>query len=166
MKKHEIILNMINDFFIFWSNHCDHSNVWRLIEKKSAFRVAENSKTSSMRQQMSVEIKVKFEEISSVRLSITIFKRNSSLSSNVKNEIETISLIERKIARAFKIKRISKIKQTTNNFRSKDFVKSFAWSKECFASFDMTFIENVVYNLLSKQKNVELFVIFFKNIDD
>ena len=29
MKTHEILLNMINDSFTFWSNHCDHFDVWR-----------------------------------------------------------------------------------------------------------------------------------------
>ena len=99
---------------------------------------------------MSVRIKAKLERTNSAKSSITILKRKTSLSLSVKDEIETVSLI----------KRISK------NSRSKNLVKSFVQSKECLASLDVTFIKNVVYNLLSKQKNVKLFVIFLENIDD
>ena len=112
-----------------------------------------------MRQQVSVEIKAEFERTNSARSSITIFKRKTSFSSSVKNEIETVSLIKRKIARVFKIKRISK------NFRSKNLVKSFVQSKESLALLAMTFLKDVVYNLLLKQKKLHLFVISLRDID-
>ena len=55
-----------------------------------------------------------------------------------------------------RISRIKQIKRISKVFRSKD----------CLASSDMIFVDVVVYNLLSKQKNVKLFVISLKNIDD
>ena len=63
-----------------------------------------------------------------------------------------------------KMIRISRIKQSkriSKNTRSKD-----ASSKDCLASFDMIFVDVVVYNLFSKQKNVKFFVIFLRDIDD
>ena len=52
--------------------------------------------------------------------------------------------------------KVKKSKRTSKDARSKD----------CFASFNMIFVNAAVYNLLFKQKNVKLFVIFLKDIDD
>ena len=79
MKKHKIILNIINDLLTFWSNHCDHFDVWR--QNKN-----ENEKTSPMHHKTDVKSKSYFEKIHSADLSIIILKRTSSLFSNVKNE--------------------------------------------------------------------------------
>ena len=64
-----------------------------------------------------------------------------------------------------KVIRISKIKQSkriSKNARSKNVLSKVFRFKDCFASFDIIFVDVVVYNLFSKQKNVKFFVIFFK----
>ena len=54
---------------------------------------------------------------------------------------------------------ISKVKKSKRT--SKD-----AHSRNCLASSDMIFVDAAVYNLRFKQKNVKLFVISLRNIDD
>ena len=152
MKKHEIILNMINNLFTLWSNHCDHFDVWR--QNKN-----ENEKTSSMRHKTNVEFKINFEKINSTDLSIIILKRTSSSFSSVKKKEEKkkiVSKIEKNVVRILKIKSNKKIKRTSKNSRS----------KECLTSSNIIFVSVVAYNFLSKQKNVKLFVIFLRNIND
>ena len=70
-------------------------------------------------------------------------KNSSKIKKEMKKEIISTS-------------KVKKNKRTSRNARSKD----------CFASFDMIFVNAVVYNLLFKQKNVKFFVIFLRNIDD
>ena len=67
-----------------------------------------------------------------------------------------VSKIKKNVVQNSKIKLIKKIKRTQKNFRS----------KKCLTLSNIIFINVVAYNFLSKQKNVKLFVIFFKNIDD
>ena len=78
-------------------------------------------------------------------------KNNSKMKKETKKEIKKEMKKE-----IISISRIKKNKRASRNARSKD----------CFASSDMIFVNVVVYNLLSKQKNVKFFVIFLKNIDD
>ena len=59
---------------------------------------------------------------------------------------------------------ISKVKQSKR--ASKDASSKVFRSKDCLASSNMTFVDVVVYNLLSKQKNVKFFVISLRDIDD
>ena len=112
--------------------------------------------------QTSVKSQTSFEKISSINPSISIIKRSTFSSSSIENkekeEIENNSNEKKEMIRISKVKQS---KRTSKNARSKVFR-----SKDCLASFDITFVDVVVYNLLSKQKNVKFFVIFLRNIDD
>ena len=111
-----------------------------------------------MRHKIYVELKINFEKINSVNSSIIILKRTSSLFSSVKNKIKNENRFKNKknVVRISKIKLNKKIKRTSKNSRS----------KECLTSSNMIFVSVVAYNFLSKQKDVKLFVISFKDIDD
>ena len=125
--------------------------------------------------QTSVKSQTNFEKINSISSSISIMKRKTSSSSNIENEkkeeMKNSSKKKKKKKKEMKKKmiRISRIKQSkraSKNVRSKNVSSKVFRSKDCFALFDITFVDVVVYNLLSKQKNVKLFVIFLRNIDD
>ena len=64
------------------------------------------------------------------------------------------------------ISKIKKNERTSKDARSRNASSKVFRSKNCLASLDITFVDVVVYNLLSKQKNVKLFVISLRNIDD
>ena len=163
MKRHDVILNMINDFFTFWFNHCNHSDVY-IHEDKNEMNV--DSNTLTVRHQTSVKSQTSLEKTSSINSSINIMKRKTSSSSSIENEekeMKDSSKMKKEIKK--EMISISKIKESKR--ASKDASSKVFRSKNCLASFDITFVDVVVYNLLSKQKNVKLFVIFFlKNIDD
>ena len=115
-------------------------------------------KTSSRCHKTNVQIKFNFEKNNFAGSSIIILKKITSFLS-VKNEeskMKDVSKIEKNFVRISKIKSIKKIKEISRNFRS----------KKCLTSLNMIFVNVVVYNFLSKQKNVKLFVISFNNIDD
>ena len=119
-----------------------------------------NLKTSSFNE-TSVKLETSFETINSADQKRNIFKRKTSSASSVKDkEIKAISKIERKNKSVSKVKRIvntkKKVKLMSRHFRSRD----------RFEISDMTFVDVVIYDLFSKHKNVKLFVIFFRNIDD
>ena len=113
-----------------------------------------------MRHFFHLEIKIKFEKINSADSSIRILKQRISFFSNLENrekKRENPNCFEKKkVVRISKIKSIKKMKRISRNFRS----------KECLTSSNTIFVDVATYNFLSKQKNVKLFVIFFKNIDD
>ena len=109
-------------------------------------------KTSSFNE-ASVKIEISLETISSADQKRNIFKEKTSSASSVENENEKVKAIS-KIERIINIKK--KVKLISRQFRSRN----------CLEVSDMIFVDVVVYNLLSKQKNVKLFVIFFKDIDD
>ena len=112
--------------------------------------------------QTSVKSQTNFEKINSISSSINIMKRKTSSSSSIENEKKEEMKNDSKEKK--EVIRISKVKQSKRT--SKDVSSKVFRSKDCFASFDMTFVDVVVYNLLSKQKNVKFFVIFLRNIDD
>ena len=159
MKRHDIILNMINDFFTFWSDHCDHFDVY-IHENKNEMNVDFNMQTS-------VKSQINFEKINSISSSINIMKRKTSSSSSIKNEEKEKKEKNEKMKNSSKMKKemkkemisISKVKKNKR-------VSKNARSKNCFASSDMIFVNAAVYNLLFKQKSVKFFVISLKNIDD
>ena len=105
-------------------------------------------------------------------------RKTSSLSSienekkeKMKNSSKKKKKKEKKKEKEMKkeIIRISRIKQSkraSKNARSRDVSSKAFRSKACLASFDMIFVNVIVYNLLSRQKNVKLFVISLRNIDD
>ena len=111
--------------------------------------------------QTSVKSQINFEKINSINSSINIMKRKtfslSSIENKEKKEMKNDSTKKKKMIRISKVKS----KRISKNVSSRIFR-----SKNCLASFDMIFVNVVVYNLFSKQKNVKLFVIFLKNIDD
>ena len=112
-----------------------------------------------MRHKTDVEFKINFEKINFADSSIIILKRTLSLFLNVKNKKiknKIASKVKKDVVRISKIKLNKKIKRTSKDFRS----------KKCLTLSNMIFVSVVAYNFLSKQKNVKLFVIFFKNIDD
>ena len=155
MKRHDIILNMINDFFIFWFDHCDHFDVY-IHENKNEMNVDSNTQTN-------VKSQTNFEKISFISLSISIRKRKtfsssfSSIENEKKEKIKNSSKKKKKMKK--KMIRISKVKQ--NKRTSKNASSKVFRSKDCFASSDITFVDVVVYNLLSKQKKCETFRHFF-----
>ena len=113
-------------------------------------------------------IRYSFSQHSSINSSINFMKRKTSSSSNIENEekeekekMKSSSKVKKEMKKKIKkemilISKVKKSKQASKNARSKN----------CLASFDMIFVNVVVYNLLFKQKNVKLFVISLKNIDD
>ena len=112
-----------------------------------------------MRHKTDVELKINFEKINFANSSIITLQRTSSSFSSVKNgkkKIKIASKRKKDVIRISKIKSNKKIKRTSKDSRS----------KECLTSSNMTFVNVVAYNFFSKQKNVKLFVISFKNIDD
>ena len=114
-------------------------------------------RSSILTRQTSVKSQTNFEKINFISSSISIMKQKTFSFSNIENEEKKEMKKKGKKKEKKKI-RISKIKQSkrvSKNTRSRIFR-----SKDCFASFDITFVDVVVYNLLSKQKNVKLFVIF------
>ena len=96
---------------------------------------------------------------------------SSSIENEKKKEMKNDSKKKKEKEKEMKKKviRISRIKQSkraSKNVRSKDVFSRVFRSKDCLASFDMIFVDVVVYNLLSKQKDVKFFVIFLRDIDD
>ena len=123
------------------------------------FKKIENVKTLLMRYKKNVKFKINFEKINSADLSIIILKRITSSFSSVKNEKKKMKIalkIKKNVVRILKIKSIKKIKRTSKNFRLKEYL----------TSSNMTFVNFIAYNFFSKQKNVKLFIISFKDIDD
>ena len=119
--------------------------------------------------QTSVKSQTSLEKISSISSSINIMKRKTSSFSNIENEKKkekknNSKKKKEKKEMKKKVIRISKIKQSkraSKDTRSKNVSSKVFRLKDCLASFDMIFVNVVVYNLFSKQKNVNLFVIFF-----
>ena len=120
--------------------------------------------TLTVRHQTNVKNQTNFEKINSISSSISIMKRKTTSSSSIENEkkeekekMKNSSKMKKEMKKEVKKKMISisKIKKSKRASRN-------ARSKNCFASFDMIFVNVAVYNLLFKQKNVKLFVIFFK----
>ena len=75
----------------------------------------------------------------------------------MKNRSKTKKEMKKKMKKEMiSTSKVKKSKRTSKDARSKD----------CLASSDMIFVDAAVYNLLFKQKNVKLFVISLKNIDD
>ena len=72
--------------------------------------------------------------------------------------MKNCSKVKKKLKKK-KMIRISKVQQSKRASKN-------ARSKNCFASSDITFVDVAIYNLLSKQKNVKIFVNSLKNIDD
>ena len=137
IKRHDVILNMINDFFTFWSDHCGHFGVY--------FHKNKNEMNVDFNAQTSVKSQTNFEKISSISSSINIIKRKLLLLLSIDDDRKN----EKEMKNSSKVKK--KIIRTSKDSRSKD----------CLASFNITFFDVVVYNLLSKQKNIKLFVVFF-----
>ena len=108
--------------------------------------------------QTSVKSQINFEKINSINSSISIMKRKTFSSSSIENEEEKEMKNSSKEKK--KMIRISKVKQSKR--ASKDVFSKVFRSKDCLASFNMTLMSVVVYNLLSKQKDMKFFVIFFK----
>ena len=111
-----------------------------------------------MRHKTNVKFKTNFEKISSTNLSIIILKRTSSSFLNVekKKKLENCFENKKNVVRISIIKLIKKITRTQKNFRSRKYL----------TSSNIIFVNVVVYNFFLKQKNVKLFIIFLKNIDD
>ena len=103
MKKHELLLNMINDFLLFWFDYCDYFDVWR--QNKN-----ENVKISSMRYKTNVKIKINFEKNNFADLSI-IFKTNNIIifKREKGNQMKIASKVKKSIIRIFKVKSIKKV---------------------------------------------------------
>ena len=74
VKRHELILNMINDFLIFWFDHCDHFDVWRRKNLKSTYVDKNKNLKTSSSNEANVKISISFERISSVNQKRSIFK--------------------------------------------------------------------------------------------
>ena len=86
MKRHELILNMINNSFTFWFDYCDHFDVWRKKNSKSTcVDKDKNLKTLSFNE-ASVKIKTNFETINFADQKKNIFKRKAASFSNIENE--------------------------------------------------------------------------------
>ena len=73
MKRHDVILNMINDSFIFSSDYCDHSDVY--IHKNVDFNTQTNVKSQ-----------INFKKINFISSSINIMKRKTFSFSSIENE--------------------------------------------------------------------------------
>ena len=117
MKRHELILNMINDFFTFWSDHCDHFEIWRRKNSYSTYVDKDKNFETSSFNEASVKIEISFETISSADQKKDIFKRKTSSASSVENEnekVKAISKIERKNKFISKVERIINIKKKLN----------------------------------------------------
>ena len=83
MKRHDVILNIINDFFTFSFNHCDYFDVY-FHENKNEINVDFNALT--VRHQTSVKSQTNFEKISSISSSINIMKRKIFSSSSINDK--------------------------------------------------------------------------------
>ena len=104
-----------------------------------------------------------FETINSTNQKRNIFKRKTSFFSNVENEDEELKAIS-KIER--KNKFISKVQRKVNIKKKINLISKHFRSRNRLEISNKIFVDVTVYDLFSQQKNVKLFVIFFKNIDD
>ena len=113
-----------------------------------------------MRYFLHFEIKIKFEETNSAGSSINILEHRISFFSNIENEENEkkmkIASKKKNVVRISKVESIKKIKRISRNSRSKKWL----------TSSNKIFVDVAAYNFYSKQKNVKLFVLSFKNIDD
>ena len=101
----------------------------------------------------------------------SIFQRLIVVESQVENVYELTKQCQRIYKKDIQVDKSERIvnridMQKQRRTRTFDVVAFSAPAPTIFASSDMTFVNVVVYNLISKQKNVKLFVIFLRNIDD
>ena len=101
MKRHDVILNMINDFFIFWSDHCDYFDA-SIHENQNEINVDFNA--LRVRHQTNVKSQINFEKTSSISSSINIIKRRTFSSSSIENEKKEKIKNNSKIIRKWKKK--------------------------------------------------------------
>ena len=160
MKRHGLILDMANDSFTFWPDHCDHPGAWRQKNRNSTNVVRDkNAAAPPMRHKVGAKVETSPEKTSSAGPSIDILKRKTTSPPSVEDEekeVKATPRVEKDVVRTPRVQSTKKVKRTPRDSRP----------RECLAPPDMAFVGAAAYNFLSKQKDVELFAISLRDIDD
>jgi hypothetical protein len=179
MKKHDVNYHDYDDSISFYFDHCNHleasehfySN--QKTKKKVFFSKRNFSDQSEMRIERieNKEIKIFLEKINNS--SKTILKRTTSIEFNKRLNERFKRLIERRTNELWRKKlkkietsssRILKKKSKINLFYDEISPKYEDLNDESESAIEIHSIAIVSFNTLCRQKNVEIFVVFIKNL--
>ncbi len=176
MKKHEMSYHEHNDFISFHSDHCSHLNASEHLyssqsqtKKKDFFSKRIFFDQSEMKIE-NKEIKIFFEKTNNSKM---ILKRTTSIESSKRLNERSERLIERRMNESWRKKlkkieisssRILKKESKVNLFYDEMSSKFHEKSTDEESIIEIHSIAVASFNTLFRQKNVEIFVVFMKNL--
>jgi hypothetical protein len=177
MKKHKVSYHEHDDSITFHFNHCSHLNISERsysnqTKKKDFFSKRIFFNQSEIRIE-NKKIKIFFEKISNS--SKTILKKTTSIELNERLNERFKRLIKRRMNESWR-KKLKKIETSSSRILKKKFkINSFydEISSKCEDEYLNDESESAIkihsiavasFNTLSRQKNVEIFVVFMKNL--
>ncbi len=175
MKKHDVNYHDHDDSISFHFDHCNHFEVLKRsfsnqsTKKKNFFSKRIFSDQSKLIENK--EIKIFFEKINNS--SKTILKRTTSIEFNKRLNERSERLIKRRMNESWRKKlkkieisssRILRKKSKMNFFYDEISSKFHEKSTDEESIIEIYSIAIVSFNILSRQKNVKIFVVFMKNL--
>jgi hypothetical protein len=176
MKKHEMSYHEYNDFISFHSDHCNHLNAFKHLysnqsqtKKKDFFSKRIFFDQSKMKIE-NKEIKIFLEKTNNSKM---ILKKTTSIEFNKILNERFERLIERRMNESWR-KKLKKIEISSSRILKKESKINFFYD-EISSKFHekSTDEESIIeihsitvasFNTLFRQKNVEIFVVFMKNL--
>ncbi len=179
MKKHDVSYHDHDDSISFHLDHCIHLETFEYsfsnqsqTKKKDFFRKEICSNQSEMKIE-NKEIKIFFEKTNNS--SKTILKRTTSIEFNERLNERSKKLIERRMNESWR-KKLKKIETSSSRILKKKSKINLFYveisskyedeylNDESKNAIEIHFIAAASFNILSRQKNVEIFAVFMKNL--
>jgi hypothetical protein len=180
MKKHDVNYHDHDDSISFCFDHCnhleasDHSYSNKSIQTRTTKEVSFSKRNFFDQSEIieNKEIKFSFEKTNNSKM---ILKRTTSIKSSERLNKRSKRLIERQMNESWR-KKLKKIKTSSSRILKKKSKINFFYDEissksedECLSDESKSAIEIhsiavVSFNTLSRQKNVEIFVVFMKNL--